>query len=253
MNHCALNVALYGKAARRWSMTERGARHCSRDRSQFCIGPSRLHWDGQALHIDICEVGMPIPHPIRGRVTLHPRQLLPFSTSLEASGRHRWGPIAPQARVEVKLERPNLHWQGHAYLDSNEGDEPIHQGFRHWDWSRGELADGSTAVIYDIEPDDPAGHVLALRFTPEGQVISFEAPRQKPLPRTGWGLRRRMRGEGPVRVIDQLEDTPFYQRCVLSSKILGEQVTCFHETLSVPRLVNPIVQSMLPWRMPRRG
>lgn len=252
MNHCALNVALYGEGARRWSMTERSARHCSRDRVHFCIGPSQLHWDGQALHIDICEVGMPIPHPIRGRVTVHPQQLLSFSIPLEVSGRHRWGPIAPQARIEVELEHPRLRWKGHAYLDSNEGDEPIDRGFRHWDWSRGDLKDGSTVVIYDIEPDDPSGHVLALRFMADGQVRHFEAPAQKRLPRTGWRIERRMRSDGPVKVIDQLEDTPFYQRCVLSSDLLGETVTCFHETLDVPRLINPLVQGMLPWRMPRR-
>ena len=30
-NHCALNVALYGDAGHRWSMTERGARHVKRE------------------------------------------------------------------------------------------------------------------------------------------------------------------------------------------------------------------------------
>jgi len=253
MNHCALNVALYGKGVRRWSMTERGARHCSREAQRFCIGPSQLHWDGHALHIDICEVGMPIPHPIRGRVRLHPHQLLNFSTPLDAAGRHRWGPIAPQARIEVELDRPRLNWQGQAYIDSNEGDEPIDRGFRHWDWSRGELADGSTAVIYDIEPDEADGRLLALRFDRQGRVEPFDPPPQKKLPRTAWGLNRRMRSQGPVRVIDQLEDTPFYQRCILNAELGGQRVNCFHETLNVPRLIHPIVQGMLPWRMPRRG
>jgi carotenoid 1,2-hydratase len=61
-----------------------------------------------------------------------------------------------------------------------------------------------------------------------------------------------MRSQGPVQVLQQLEDTPFYQRSVLRSRLLGQEVTSFHETLNVPRLVNPIVRSMLPWRMPRR-
>jgi carotenoid 1,2-hydratase len=222
MNHCALNVALYSPGAGRWCMTERGARHCQRDAQNFVIGPSRLHWDGQRLMVDIDEVGMPIPHRVRGRITLEPTRLFQFSTPLEASARHRWGPIAPQARVQVELTQPRMSWQGHAYLDSNEGDEPIERGFGHWDWSRGQLSDGSTAVIYDIEPDDPSGHVLALR------------------------------SQGPVQVLQQLEDTPFYQRSVLRSRLLDEEVTSFHETLSVPRLVNPIVRAMLPWRMPRR-
>jgi carotenoid 1,2-hydratase len=61
-----------------------------------------------------------------------------------------------------------------------------------------------------------------------------------------------MRSQGQVQVLQQLEDTPFYQRSVLRSRLLGQEVTSFHETLNVPRLVNPIVRSMLPWRMPRR-
>jgi carotenoid 1,2-hydratase len=62
-----------------------------------------------------------------------------------------------------------------------------------------------------------------------------------------------MRSDGPVNVLQQLEDTPFYQRAVLQSTLLGQQVNSFHETLNVPRLVSPVVQAMLPWRMPRRG
>jgi carotenoid 1,2-hydratase len=62
-----------------------------------------------------------------------------------------------------------------------------------------------------------------------------------------------MRSEGPVHVSEQLEDTPFYQRAVLRSTLLGEPVTSFHESLDCTRLVSPVVQAMLPWRMPRRG
>jgi carotenoid 1,2-hydratase len=56
-----------------------------------------------------------------------------------------------------------------------------------------------------------------------------------------------------VQVQEQLEDTPFYQRALLKSRLLGEEVQSFHETLYVPRLVSPVVQAMLPWRMPRRS
>ena len=255
-NHCALNVALYGPA-RRWTMTERGARHCARERHHFAIGPSHLHWDGSSLLIDIREVGMPIPLPVRGQVRVHPGRLFDFSTPIDRHGRHRWGPIAPTARIEVDLQQPALRWQGNAYLDSNEGDEPIAHACREWDWSRSQLADGSTAVIYDVQ-DGPAhasedARLLALRFGRDGRVTPFEAPPRQPLPGTAWRIDRRMRGPSPARVAHQLEDTPFYQRCVLESELLGEPVTSFHETLNVPRLVSPVVQAMLPFRMPRRG
>ena len=56
-----------------------------------------------------------------------------------------------------------------------------------------------------------------------------------------------------VQVIDQLEDTPFYQRALIDLPLGRRQVPAFHETLSVPRLVQPVVQAMLPFRMPRRA
>ena len=36
-------------------------------------------------------------------------------------------------------------------------------------------------------------------------------------------------------------------------ELLGEKLLAFHETLSVPRLLSPVVQAMLPFRMPRRA
>ncbi len=252
-NHCALNVALYSRPARRWAMTERGARHCNRAATRFDIGPSQLHWDGQSLRISIDEVALPLPRRIRGTVTVHPGQLFNYSTPLHPGGRHRWGPLAPSARVEVNLAEPGQRWSGAAYLDSNEGDEPISRAFTEWDWSRSQLPDGSTAVMYELEPGQPDERLLALCFRPDGRVEPFQAPPRQALPRTLWGLKRRMRSDGPVQVAQQLEDTPFYQRAVLHSGLLGCQVESFHESLSVPRLVSPVVQAMLPWRMPRRG
>jgi carotenoid 1,2-hydratase len=62
-----------------------------------------------------------------------------------------------------------------------------------------------------------------------------------------------MRSSHAVQVHEQLEDTPFYQRALLRFEEGGESLLAFHETLSVPRLVSPVVQAMLPWRMPRRA
>jgi carotenoid 1,2-hydratase len=252
-NHCALNVALYSPGAGRWSMTERGAAHCAREANHFTLGPSQLHWDGAGLTISIDEMGVPLPRRIQGTVRVVPDQLFHFSTALDRHGHHHWGPIAPRARIEVDLQQPALRWSGHAYLDSNEGSEPVERAFKEWDWSRCQLADGSTAVVYDVEPGQPGGRLLALRFHPDGHVSEFDAPPLRCLPKTAWRLPRRMRSDSPVHVLQQLEDTPFYQRAVLQSQMLGEEVTSFHETLNVPRLVSPVVQAMLPWRMPRRG
>ncbi len=115
------------------------------------------------------------------------------------------------------------------------------------------MTDGSTAVLYDMQHEDGSDQVLALRFGRDGQVTPFEPPPRRDLPATLWRLPRRMRSTGAVRVIEQLEDTPFYQRAMVRSELLGQPVTSFHETLNVPRLVSPVVQAMLPFRMPRRG
>jgi carotenoid 1,2-hydratase len=258
--HVALNVALYGRDAPRWTMTERGHGQLSRSARELVIGPSRVHWDGQALQIDIDEVCSPLPRRVRGRVRVHPQGLCRFVAPLDAAGRHRWGPIAPCARVEVEFDRPGLRWSGHAYLDSNEGDEPVDRAFRGWDWSRAGLRDGSTAVIYDVRPVPgvaarPADRLIARRFAPNGSSDSFEPPPRRRLPRSRWGLSRAQRADDvtAVRVQQTLEDTPFYARSVIGASLLGEAVTAMHETLHVPRLVSLPVQLMLPLRMPRRS
>jgi carotenoid 1,2-hydratase len=254
-NFCALNVALYGQGAKRWTMTERGRRWVHRDRRQFTIGPSRVHWDGQALVVDVDEVAVPLPRPVRGRIKLFPQALCKFVAPLDAVGRHRWGPIGPCSRVEVDFAVPALRWKGHAYLDSNEGDEPIDLPFKEWDWSRATLADGSTAVIYDVRPKQGPDRVIAQRFTPDGSALAFEVPGRQPLPPSLWRLPRTIRSSGaqPAHVLQTLEDTPFYVRSTLNVGMLGERVTALHEALYIPRVVSPAVRLMLPWRMPRRA
>lgn len=236
-------------------MTERGQASVRRSRREFEVGPSRVSWDGDSLLIDIDEISVPIPRRVCGRVRVRPQALCNFVAGLDDAGRHRWGPIAPCSRVEVEFDRPGLSWQGHAYLDSNEGDEPIDRPFVDWDWSRGLLPDGSTAVIYDVRQKQGADRVIAQRFMPDGSHAPFEPPPRQALPRTAWRIDRTMRTDAghPARVVQTLEDTPFYVRSVLESGLFGERITSVHETLHVPRLVSAPVRWMLPWRMPRFG
>jgi carotenoid 1,2-hydratase len=248
-------VALYGRGVRRWTMTERGARHVERLARSFTVGPSSLHWDGSSLRLDLHELGVPLPQRVDGSVRVWPQALTSFNAPLDDAGCHRWGPIAPCSRVEVNLQHPALRWQGHGYLDSNEGDEPIDRPFTEWDWSRGLLGDGSTAVIYDVRQKTGADRLITQRFHPDGRSEAFEAPPRAELPRTAWRIGRTMRSDvgSPPRLLQTLEDTPFYVRSVLESGLFGERVTSVHETLNVPRLVSLPVRLMLPWRMPRRG
>ena len=236
-------------------MTERGQRHVQRSASSFVVGPSSLRWDGQSLVFDLHEVGVPLPQRVDGTLRVWPRALSNFNAPLDDGGRHRWGPIAPCSRVEVKLDRPALKWSGDAYLDSNEGDEPIDRPFTEWDWSRATLPDGSTAVIYDVRQKQGNDRVITQHFHPDGRSEAFEAPPRQSLPRTAWRIDRSMRTDAqtPATVKETLEDTPFYVRSVLESGLFGQRVTSVHETLNVPRLISLPVRLMLPWRMPRRA
>jgi carotenoid 1,2-hydratase len=253
-NFCSLNVALYGGSGKRWTMTERGRDSIERTSNQFTIGPSSLTWDGNCLTINVDEINVPLLSRVRGKVRVYPQNLFNFVTPLDDDNHHRWGPLAPSARVEVEFDQPGTKWTGNAYWDSNEGDEPIEKPFVEWDWSRSKMRDGSTAVIYDVRQKQRADHLIALRFTKSGAVETFEAPPRQELPRTFWRVNRHMRSDEneQVRVQETLEDAPFYARSMLSSGLLGEKVISMHETLNVPRLTSLIVRMMLPFRMPRR-
>ena len=102
-NHCALNVALYGPRAGRWSMTERAAAAVARARSSLAIGRSTLNWDGTALQVSIDEVCAPIPTRLRGTLRLTPSVLGDSTFMLDESGLHQWTTLctlfAPRAAV----------------------------------------------------------------------------------------------------------------------------------------------------------
>ncbi len=214
LNHCALNVALYGRR-KHWALTERTRADLSRDATTLVIGPSRLSWDGEALTISIDEVTVPIPSRIRGTVRVWPSVLVERDFVLDANGRHRWQPIAPCARVEVDMLAPSLHWTGTGYLDCNSGAEPLEAAFTRWDWSRAPI-DGGTAVLYDIERRDGTSLGLALRLGADGSVEEFAAPPRCALPGTLWRVARHARSEdGAPRLVKTLEDTPFYARSLV--------------------------------------
>jgi carotenoid 1,2-hydratase len=253
-DYVSLNVCLYGDE-RRWTMTERRVGSLAQSASTLGIGPSRLHWDeGEGLTIAIDEIGTPIPQRVRGRVHLTPHFINEQVFTLDEAGRHRWRPVAPSARVEVELQKPELRWSGHAYFDRNWGDEPIEDGFVYWDWSRGEFGEEESAILYNMDRRRGGPKQLALRFSPQG-VEEFEPPPNHRLPRTPiWQVPRGSQAdaERPPKVAKTLEDTPFYSRSVIDTQLLGRPLTAVHESLSLNRFRSPIVQHMLPYRMPRR-
>jgi carotenoid 1,2-hydratase len=247
----SLNVALYG-GTKRWAMTERGRAALQQARTTLAIGPSGLTWDGEALTIDIDEITAPLPRRLRGRLRLLPTLRNDRVFTLDAAGRHRWQPIAPVARVEVELERPDLRWSGTGYFDTNDGDRPLEADFAEWDWCRAPTARGG-AILYNAIRSDGSAQSLALRFAAGREVEEVAALPVAPLPPTLWRKARSTRADAETvpAITQRLEDAPFYSRSVIDTQLWGERVTAVHESLSMRRFTAPIVQAMLPFRIPR--
>ena len=254
LNHCAVNVALYGRGGSRWAMTERGRGAVQREAQALQIGRSALHWHGDTLTIALDEVAVPWPSRLRGRITLHAAARFDRPVALDAHGAHRWCPIAPGARVEVDLRQPGLRWSGPGYLDANHGDAPLEHAFRRWDWSRAHLSGGRSVVLYDVERIGAEPLALGLQFDVDGSVNTLEPAPPAALPNTLWQLARGTRSDAgaPARALRTLTDAPFYARSLVNTQLHGERVTAMHESLSLTRFDTAWVQAMLPFRMPRR-
>jgi carotenoid 1,2-hydratase len=250
-NFCAMNVALYGPGGA-WAMTERGRKKLQRDAGRLQIGPSAFVWDGNALTAEIEEIAVPIPRQVRGVVRLIPQALQARSFVLDSAGRHRWRPIAPAARVEVVFEKPGMDWRGHGYFDSNEGDAPLGEDFSAWHWSR---AASGGEVFYDAKRLDGTELALALRMNSQGEAFEFEPPPMRDLPGTRWRVKRKTRADagGELRVLQTLEDAPFYARSKIVSRVDGVLGEAIHESLDLDRFGMKVVKAMLPFRMPRWG
>ncbi len=249
-NHCAINVALYG-TKRRWAMTERGKNHMTRDANSFVVGPSSMRWQGDALHIDINERCMPLPFSLVGKVHIKPAEIYDAPIMLDDDGQHYWQAVAPSARIRVEFERPNLSWEGNAYHDMNWGEEPLENGFREWTWLRANTNHG-TQVLYDVERVDGSHKIFGRGFN-AGAIAKTEVASAHALPCGVWGMTRMIRSEAPPRLISTLEDAPFYTRNHVELTLDGKPCQAFHESLSLKRFTHPLVQLMLPFRMPRVG
>jgi len=256
LDHGALNVALYGPGAR-WTMTERGEQAVRPEAAQLAIGPSSVRWVGDCMVIDIEErdvrVGVPWTRRVAGQIKVWPEMINTEAFALDPAGTHLWHCIAPRARIEVEMKAPAVSWKGSAYIDSNRGAESLEEGFKVWHWSRAHLG-RDVAVFYEGHRRDGSHFASALRFDRSGAPQEAELPLAAPLPDTLWQMERRTRADrGHASVRRTWEDSPFYTRATLHARLYGEPVVAMQETLSMDRFCSPIVQFMLPYRMPRTG
>ena len=238
-------------------MTERGRSAVQRDADNLIIGPSAMRWDGTALVIDIEEhdkrLGIPWQRRVKGRVRVIPEVLNGYGFALDPQQRHHWHCVAPRARIEVEMHQPALRWSGSAYLDSNFGSESLEEGFRVWHWSRAHTRRGAL-VSYEGIRRDGSPFASTIRFDRSGHPEETEMPLVAPLPTTKWLMERKTRADGgQASIIKTWEDAPFYARSTVASRLIGEPVVAVQESLDLDRFASPIVQFMLPYRMPRAG
>ena len=252
-SHVAINVAIYGADGYRWAMTERGRHVLARDVKSLEVGPSRLTWESDgALVADIDEIAVPFLRRIRGRLRIRPLVTGARAFDIHPSGAHVWQPIAPRASIEVDLERPHRSWTGTAYVDHNRGAEPLESAFKGWSWSR-TIESRRTRIYYDTVATDGTQCALHVAYEDDPQPLKIAAPPLAPYGASRWRLPliARSDGEAAPRLIETWEDGPFYARCLIRQSLGGERVRAVHETISLERFANPIVQAMLPFRMPR--
>ena len=247
---CSINVCLYKPGGDRWAMTEHSRRGLSRGQGWFQVANSRLEWRDGALEVDIDERTAPFRRRLRGHIRLLPKVLNDRRFELDAGGRHGWQPVAPVARVELGFEHPRIEFEGHAYLDCNDGSRMLELDFNNWHWSRSSDAH-STTLYYVAEDTDKHSQGLALRFSEQAGCETLELPREQALRRSGWHIDRVARDTEELSIVRSLEDTPFYARTLLRAGDPGSRL-CVHESLDMQRFQKAWVQSLLPFRMPRR-
>jgi carotenoid 1,2-hydratase len=251
-DYAAMNVAIYGPRGSFFALTERTVRPGGAEADAITIGDNRMRWDAGSLVVELSDRTSPWGSPLRGTVRLHPEGQSSPARSLDAAGEHLWWPVAPSSSIEVTLTEPDVRFRGHGYHDANAGDVPLEQSFARWRWARTRLDAGTSAMMYDTVDVDGADRHLAIAVDRDGLARPIDMPDERALPRTLWGLRRTTRSTGAVRVVRELEDTPFYARAVLSTELEGRERITMHEELSCDRLRSAWVRFLLGFRMARR-
>ena len=247
-NFCAINVALYGKRASRWCMTERDASALHRGRDWFRVGPSQLHWHADTLTIRIHERSMPFLQPVKGTVTLSASSLNAQAFALDSAARHVWHPLAPIADIRVNMSSPNLDWQGSGYFDMNYGSRPLEADFRSWSWGRSSTPSGAD-IRDSASMTDGSQRDTHLLLKPNTVISTRRVEGAMQLPRGVWRVNRQANLDAPPAHIWDLEDTPFYTRSLLT---LQDGQHTMHEYLDMRRFTRGWVRTLLPFRMPRR-
>ncbi len=240
---------MYQRRGGHWVLSEQRTRAPLFGR-HMRVGRNEVAWQDGHLVLRICDRSSPLGAAVRGVIRLIPQGPTFEPRALHRHQPHWWWPVAPCARIEVRMEAPHGHWQGRAYHDVNWGHEPLSQGFRGWSWQRLWHAEG-TLVQYITQPRNAPAQHLSHLYRADGTHQRMPPLVAHDLPVTRWGLRRRAAGQACEA--RRMEDTPFYSRSQIAVTVGHETLHGMHEQLDLDRFDAPWVQFLLPFRMRRRA
>ena len=256
LDHCAVNVALYGAGASRWAMTERGrAQPAARTPTRSRSGRARSPGTATRSRSGSTRSPRRCPRASAARCALQPAGLTGRSFALDAAGRHRWWPIAPCSRVEVALERPGAALERRRPTSTPTRRRAARGRLRHWDWSRAALPRRHRHPLRRAAGATGGGLRSRMRFDPPGRRRGHRArpPRVDP---AAHALAHAARRRAPTTARASVVADP-RGRAVLRPLGAGlapaaaSRSPAMHESLSLDRFRAPWVQAMLPFRMPR--
>jgi carotenoid 1,2-hydratase len=242
--HCAVNLALYrGGRRTAWVLSEYGDPACTGDTLR--IGESTFsydRWGGVEVNVTAREA--PFGRRVHAAIALEPAGPPGPELALDASGAHRWRPVAPRCRASLTLPEDRRVLEGVGYHDTNHGDVPLGGALPRWSWTRVHGSDQS-AVSYRLPGSDAAIDVqVRAGVAPRVERRATKAPADR---RSGWGLRvprRLAAGDVDLPADRLLESSPFYAR--LEGRKGG--VSALGEVADFRRFHSPLVRWMAHFR-----
>ena len=255
LRYCAINIALHGPNGQHsWVFNEYPQEMVETTSQALRIGGTKLSKQSGDLVINCDERTRPfferMAPRLSGEIVLTPTTWYDQAFSLDEQGEHQWIGVAPSARLTARFNHPDLTFSGSAYHDVNMGSAPLEDAFRFWTWSRAEVQEG-TAVIYDVHRSNGSEVKSSRLYRPDGTIETFNADKSWQLPGGRWGVSRETRSDPGCspRVVRTLVDSPFYNRSVIETTLMGQRVKSIHESVNLDRFRQRWVRFLLPWRI----
>jgi carotenoid 1,2-hydratase len=258
LDHCALNVALYGpNGGMAWTLTEGAMLPTSRGANHAQFGESRIEVARDRVTVHVRERAPWTGRWVEGEVVLE-REAEGLATpwKIDPEQQHQWWLVMPRARMRARFDAPKVHFHGTAYHDANMGRVSLEDSFSRWSWGRAHSESGATVVTYDVLDRAHQRRSRAVRVDRRGNAQMIEDLERVAFPASRWGVACDTlvdRSAPEVKLVKRLEDTPFYVRSLLSAQLGGERVTTMYEQLSLERFDTRWVQHLLGYRMSKRG